>query len=131
MVREKRSKAARELIRHVGARISACRLAAGEAPDALAECARIAPRTLARIEAGAREPDVGQLLALARALDVDVAVFFEGLSKRAGRVPGGAISLEHVREAEALVAAFQRIPDPDQRRRIVSLLKACVDSGSY
>ena len=57
--------------------------------------------------------------------------FFEGLSKRAGRVPGGAISLEHVREAEALVAAFQRIPDPDQRRRIVSLLKACVDSGSY
>lgn len=131
MVRESRSKVARELNRHVGRRISACRVAAGLQLVGLAARTSIPVRALRRIEAGHREADVGQLLAIAQALGLPVAALFEGLAarRRAARKP--AQSPERLGEVEALVNVYRRIGDAEQRRRIVSLLKACAESGSY
>jgi transcriptional regulator with XRE-family HTH domain len=131
MVREKRSKTANHVNRHVGRKIAVFRVAAGLHLTGLAARTGISARALARIEAGEREADAGQLLALAEALDFPVEVLFERLAANLGAKGATAQSPDRLREAEALVAVFHRIADPEHRRRIVTLLKACADSGRY
>lgn len=131
MVREKRSPTAVELNRHIGRKIAACRKESGLDLVGLAARTRISARTLARIEAGAREADVGQLLAIADALKLSVAALFDGFIARSAVAPAQLPSAERMRETEVLVQVYRRIADGEQRRRIVALLKACAESGRY
>lgn len=125
---------AREIDTYVGRRLAACRVAQGLELSELAARVRISSRVLARIEAGRREVSAAELLALARVSKVDVGVFFEGLPKHPAEIRAAGASRpspERLRETEAMLDVFLRIDDPDQRRRIVSLLKACVAAGEY
>jgi transcriptional regulator with XRE-family HTH domain len=131
MVRDKRSPIAVELNRHVGRKIAACRREAGLDLIGLASRTHFSVRTLARIEAGAREADVGQLLAIAEALKLSVAALFDGFMARMAIAPAQRPSAERLRETEVLVQVYRRIADAEQRRRIVALLKACAESGRY
>lgn len=131
MTREKRSDEARATNLHVGRRLAALRRARGLTVAALAQGTDTSERVLARVERGTREPDAAMLVALADILGVDVGAFFAGLGggERGRRALGP--SSQSVAETTALLEVFARIPDEDQRRRIVALLKACVDSGCY
>jgi len=131
MAREKRSDAVETINRHVGCRLAELRTARGLARGELATETRLSARALGRIEAGARELEAASLYELADALGVEMSAFFEGLAPQTVPQPAGLPTAEQVSEIEALLDAFLTIEDPEQRLRIVQLLKACATSGMY
>jgi len=70
---------ARDVDRHLGARLRERRIALGLSQQELAGKAGISHRQAHGYEAGAERIGAGRLFALARALGVEVGYFFEGL----------------------------------------------------
>lgn len=131
MAREKRSQFVRDLDVAIGAKAAGRRSELGLSRADIARRSGVPVRVLGDLENGRRDPDSRTLIALADALDVDISYFFAGLTVASPSIHPERPPQDRVRETEALVDAFQQIPDEEHRRQLVSLLKACVKSGLY
>ncbi|TCP44121.1 helix-turn-helix domain-containing protein [Rhodovulum marinum] len=110
---------------HVGKRIRHRRWMTGMTQQQLAEAVGIKFQQIQKYEVGANRVSASRLWDIARALDVPVSFFFDGLSKANGhaapRKPGTpAVDLLDDKEALDLIRFFHAIPE-SQRRRLFDL----------
>jgi transcriptional regulator with XRE-family HTH domain len=108
--------------RHVGQRIRMQRILVGMTQQQMAMQIGVSCQQLHKYERGADRITAGRLLAIARALDVDVADFFVGLKGRAS-VKDDGLPLE-------LMRAFLRIRDRRHQKAICLLARALVDEAA-
>jgi transcriptional regulator with XRE-family HTH domain len=114
---------------HVGARLRQRRRLLGMTQQKLAESVKIRFQQIQKYESGANRISASRLWALAKALDVPVAYFFEGLDDRASQP--AAANGHHQAPADAfqnketidLVRAFYTLND-EPRRRLLDLARA-------
>ena len=71
---------------HVGRHIRERRNALGMSQEKLAEALGISYQQVQKYEVGANRVAASRLWDIAKALEVDIGYFFEGIQKRAGRV---------------------------------------------
>jgi transcriptional regulator with XRE-family HTH domain len=117
---------------HVGKRLRQRRRVLGLTQQKLAEDVNIRFQQIQKYESGANRISASRLWALARALDVPVSYFFEGLEGET-RPPGEASHMNGHHKAPAdvfsnketidLVRAFYNL-DEEPRRRLLELAKA-------
>ncbi|MGC9419286.1 MAG: helix-turn-helix domain-containing protein [Rhodovulum sp.] len=110
---------------HVGKRIRHRRWLVGMTQQQLAEQIGIKFQQVQKYEVGANRVSASRLWDIARALDVPVSFFFDGLVKtnghRAAELPGSApVDLLDDKEALDLIRYFHAIPE-GQRRRLFDL----------
>lgn len=115
---------------HVGARVRQRRRLLGMTQQRLADAVRIRFQQIQKYESGANRISASRLWSLARALDVPVSYFFDGVDEE-GRVNGGKVDhgataaadiLEN-KDTIALVRAFHTMND-EPRRRLLDLARA-------
>ena len=118
---------------HVGSKLKQRRVAVGMTQERLARTIGITFQQVQKYERGTNRIVASRLFELARALDVSVDYFFEGMPdaeppKRAAASPaedGSALpSLMAERDTLILVRAYHRIGDPAVRRRLIDLVKS-------
>ena len=100
---------AQDADRHVGARVRARRVALGLAQQELARRVGITSSRMHKYETGALRIGVGLLFAIARALGVEPAYFYEGLGS--GEPPR---STARQRQMIELAPSFAALPRPQQ-----------------
>ncbi len=71
---------------HVGRRVRERRLALGMSQEKLADALGISFQQIQKYEIGFNRVAASRLWDIAKALEVDIGYFFEGIQKRAGRV---------------------------------------------
>jgi transcriptional regulator with XRE-family HTH domain len=108
--------------RHVGQRIRMQRVLVGMTQQQLATQIGVSCQQQHKYERGADRITAGRLLAIARALDVDVADFFVGL--------GGRASAEHDDLPLELMRAFIGIRNRRHQKAICLLARALVDEAA-
>lgn len=117
---------------HVGRRLRQRRRVLGLTQQRLADDVSIRFQQIQKYESGANRISASRLWALARALDVPVAYFFEGLEGEEAPAEGTApLNGNHKAPADAftsketidLVRAFYTL-DEEPRRRLLELAKA-------
>ena len=119
---------------HVGRRLKSRRLLLGISQERMGELLGLTFQQIQKYERGANRIGASRLYEAAQALDVDVNYFF-------AEVPGAATGLaeagtsylpeapaeaaaETRRDALELQRAYERIADPERRRRLLDLAKA-------
>lgn len=105
---------------HVGQCIRHRRWTVGMTQQQLAQAVGIKFQQIQKYETGMNRVSASRLWDIARALDVPVAFFFEGLADAAGS--DGRDGLMVDKEALQLVRAYYAIPEP-QRRQIFELAR--------
>jgi transcriptional regulator with XRE-family HTH domain len=115
---------------HVGGRVRALRKHAKLSLCALAERAGVTYQQLQKYETGANRISSSTAFALAQALEVAVASFYEGLPSPGGGGGASSVSrLDAVLGSSAgrdLIEAFLAMPHP-LRRQLAALAKGIVD----
>ena len=118
---------------HVGARIRTTRRSRGCSQDALAEAVGLTFQQVQKYEKGVNRVSASKLYGIARALQVPVEHFFEGLpDPRSGQVAEGT---EHLSEGSVraflnsqdglrIALQFPQIPNALLRRAIVELVSS-------
>ena len=119
---------------HIGGRIRARRKALGVSQERLATSLGIAFQQLQKYEHGANRVSASKLYDVARALDVPIAYFFEGLAVAEHISPDPRekwlrVFLESD-EGRELAEAFPRIPEAHLRRKVLELVRGVVRSAS-
>ena len=109
---------------HVGGRIRLRRRMLGITQQQLGATLGVTFQQLQKYEMGANRVSASRLWEIARALDVPVAFFFEGLDRSGGAAPD-ATDLLADPEAMTLARKFHAIPEP-QRRRLLALARSLV-----
>ncbi|AZY93742.1 MULTISPECIES: helix-turn-helix domain-containing protein [Paracoccus] len=112
---------------HVGKRIRHRRWMIGMTQQQLADKVGIKFQQIQKYETGMNRVSASRLWDIARAVDVPVSFFFEGLSE--GEVPGvveGDIFAD--KEALQLVRAYYAMPEA-QRRQIFELARVLSDAA--
>ena len=115
---------------HVGNRVRQRRRLLGMTQQRLADAVRIRFQQIQKYESGANRISASRLWTLARALDVPVAYFFDGVDE-AGHINGVATDLSpstpldvfQNKDTIALVRAFYTMND-EPRRRLLDLARA-------
>jgi len=115
---------------HVGNRVRQRRRLLGMTQQRLADAVRIRFQQIQKYESGANRISASRLWTLARALDVPVAYFFDGVDE-AGHINGAATDLSpstpldvfQNKDTIALVRAFYTMND-EPRRRLLDLARA-------
>jgi transcriptional regulator with XRE-family HTH domain len=113
--------------RRLGQRVRARRLELGMSQERLAELLGVTFQQVQKYEMGVNRIAASRLYDIARALDLPVARFFEGLSQACA---GGEAEREVVGDALAtpegvgLLALFGSIKSVKQRRRVLDLVRA-------
>ncbi len=124
--------------RHVGRRLRMRRLLLGMSQERLGELLGLTFQQIQKYERGTNRLGASRLYEAARALDVDVAFFFEevtaddtdaaaGLAESAAPFLGATAAGRpngNRRDTLELVRAFERIDDPELRRRVLDLAKS-------
>lgn len=100
----------------VGQRIRAFRKAAGLSQTELADQIGVTSQQLQKYEKGTNRVGAGRLQLIAKALDVSITTFFDGLGQSTKRRPADSSLDQLMAEPRAykLLEAFSRIPDPMQ-----------------
>lgn len=113
---------------HVGQRIRHCRWILGMAQEELAKKIGLTPSDISMVESGKRPLDVAELYDIARATDVRMGFFFEGLDgeETATGRPPTEVMLE--REVMELVRTFYGLP-AGQRKGLLDLAHTLRDTG--
>ena len=116
---------------HVGARLRRRRQLLGISQIQLAKAAGISFQLVQKYEAAVNRIAPSRLFAFARALEVDVGWFFDGLPRTGpGRV---TISVPernfYSRETASLAKAYFRIA-PERRRAILHLIRSMIEAPS-
>ena len=122
---------------HVGARIKLRRALLGLSQEKLGERLGLTFQQVQKYERGLNRVSASRLHDLGRVLDVPVSFFFDGMAAGAAGVgptgPGFAeaqdafgLSADVLARKDTLdlVGAYWRITDPDQRRRVLDLVKS-------
>jgi len=112
---------------HVGKRIRQRRWMVGVTQQQLADAVGIKFQQIQKYETGMNRVSASRLWDVARALDVSIAFFFEGLEATGA---AGARSDDALANKEALelVRAFHAIPDA-QRRRLLDLARVLSEAA--
>jgi transcriptional regulator with XRE-family HTH domain len=114
---------------HVGNRVRQRRRLLGMTQQRLADAVRIRFQQIQKYESGANRISASRLWTLAKALDVPVAYFFEGVEEGAHINGAGDLSAStpldafQNKDTIALVRAFYTMND-EPRRRLLDLAKA-------
>lgn len=114
---------------HVGKRIRHRRWLVGKTQQQLAESVGIKFQQIQKYETGANRVSASRLWDIAKALDVDVSFFFEGLDqagKKKADVEGVPADILGDKEALELVRSYYAIPE-HQRRRLFDLARVLSD----
>jgi transcriptional regulator with XRE-family HTH domain len=108
---------------HVGKRIRHRRWLVGMTQQQLAEAVGIKFQQIQKYETGANRVSASRLWDVAEALEVDIAFFFEGLSKD-GEDSGKTLPADIIADKEALdlVRSYYAIPET-QRKRLFDLAR--------
>jgi transcriptional regulator with XRE-family HTH domain len=120
---------------HVGRRLRMRRLLLGLSQERLGEQLGLTFQQIQKYERGANRLGASRLYEAARALSVDVGFFFEGLEAtpqaavESALPPSGDEADERRRATLDLVRAFERIDDPELRRRVLELTSAVAEAG--
>lgn len=135
---------------HVGRRVRERRMLMGLSQEQLARLLGVTFQQIQKYERGTNRVGASRLVELARILEVPVTWFFEGLEQTAGTAPqpaglaepGAAFTydvpgaraaqpprrrLSDRREILELVRAYDRIGDPQVRRRVYELVRALAE----
>jgi transcriptional regulator with XRE-family HTH domain len=118
--------------RHVGLRIRMRRKELGVSQERLAEALGLTFQQIQKYERAANRVSASKLFEIARALNTNVAYFYEGLSAveeldAPTAAPDGRALLLMPEGAE-LAALFPRIPRGRVRRKVVELVRALADT---
>ncbi|ACL55274.1 helix-turn-helix domain-containing protein [Methylobacterium nodulans] len=118
--------------RHVGHRVRVRRLLVGVSQEKLGDALGVTFQQIQKYEKGANRISASRLQQIAEMLGVPVGFFYEGAPR-----PENWLDEEHVEVARQpgsdlfwtsqdlqLVRAFQRVDDPQVRRRLVALVEA-------
>ena len=124
-----------EVDTHVGARIKLRRSLLGLSQEKLGERLGLTFQQIQKYERGVNRVSASRLHDLGRVLDVPVSFFFDGMG--GGSSPAGASGFAEAQDAFGLssdvlsrketldlIGAYWRITDPDQRRRVLDLVKS-------
>ncbi|MGH1354142.1 MAG: helix-turn-helix domain-containing protein [Thalassovita sp.] len=116
---------------HVGVRIRQRRWMVGMTQQQLAGKVGIKFQQVQKYETGANRVSASRLWRIAKAMEVSVGHFFEGLEPADdagdGQAPDEAAILSQ-REAQELLRAYYAIP-AEQRRHLLELARAMSNSG--
>lgn len=118
--------------RHVGARVKSRRILVGMSQEKLGEALGITFQQIQKYEKGTNRMGASRLQLAARILSVPVNYFFddaapdgEGASGFAdGQAPAYVDDAGGSAESRQLMAAFQRIREPELRRKVLGLVEA-------
>lgn len=112
--------------RQIGARVRMRRLALGLSQGKLAAALGITFQQLQKYEKGTNRLGAGRLPEVARALQVSIDYFFEGVAavRRKQAPPADVSDLRTTADGLALSKAFGKIRDARLRRCIVCLVEA-------
>ncbi|MDR2416944.1 MAG: helix-turn-helix transcriptional regulator [Holosporales bacterium] len=124
--------------KHVGARMRVRRSVLGLSQERLGEAVGLTFQQVQKYEHGVNRISASRLLALSRALDVDVSYFFEGLCEQNTSAAlslceeRGQYDLDPLerRETYDLIRAYYHINDAQVRSRFLDLLRAFSMTGS-
>jgi transcriptional regulator with XRE-family HTH domain len=123
---------------HVGRRLKLRRLLLGLSQERLGELLGLTFQQIQKYERGTNRLGASRLYDAARALGVDVGFFFEELDALSDGLAEHAIGYlgepvcgpaERRRDTLELVRAFERIDDPELRRRVLDVTRAVADAG--
>jgi len=116
--------------RHVGLRIRMRRKELGLSQDRLADALGITFQQIQKYERGANRVSASKLWETARALQVPINYFYEGLPEdgEASAAASGAHAFLLTAEGLELASNFPKLSDPRLRRKIVELLRAMVEA---
>lgn len=118
----------------VGLRLREIRRNQGVSQESLAEQINLSFQQIQKYEKGAQRIGAGKLYALAKALGVPVAVFFDGYETWSIEQGHSLASIGPIqvfgdaRLALDLIRLFNKIADPDTRERLQRLFKAVADA---
>jgi transcriptional regulator with XRE-family HTH domain len=107
---------------HVGKRIRHRRWLVGMTQQQLAEAVGIKFQQIQKYETGANRVSASRLWDIAEALEVDIAFFFDGLSRDEGGQRALPADIIGDKEALDLVRSYYAIPE-NQRRRLFDLAR--------
>lgn len=128
---------------HIGRRIRLRRLLMGVSQSRLAVALNVTQQQIQLVERGSSRLSASRLYEIARALDADIEFFYEGLLQGARPRSGGGSELVAAglqatelnadgrtqREAAALVRAYSRITDPEQRGKAMDIIRSLSSKG--
>jgi transcriptional regulator with XRE-family HTH domain len=118
----------------LGHRVRARRLEIGMSQELLAEQLGITFQQIQKYEKGVNRIAGSRLWDLSKALDLPVALFFEGLErsepKGKGKGQDGVSAVMATPEGVQLVALFAAIKSKSVRRRVVELVRALAEGES-
>jgi transcriptional regulator with XRE-family HTH domain len=134
-----------EIDNHVGKRLKARRTMLGLSQEALAKAVGITFQQVQKYEKGSNAMNANRLVEFARCMHVPVSYFFDELerSTTTANAAGGfaetpAMAFDHApaagatpvsdRETLEVMKAFNRITDPNVRKRIADLVRAIADN---
>ena len=126
---------------HVGERLKQRRLTLGLSQERLGELLGLTFQQIQKYERGSNRLGASRLYEAACALDVEIAYFFDGLARNSDSLAreaiddlqcGGCGPAPPRRDTFELVRAFERIGDPELRRRLLQITEAvaAADIGS-
>lgn len=114
----------------VGQRIRAFRKEANLSQTELASQIGVTFQQVQKYENGMNRVGAGRLTMIARALNVSIIAFFEGLARRTDKRRDDSarvIELESIPAAPKLLKAFSEIPDAVIQTEIIKLVRALSD----
>jgi|SRR5688572_28113376 transcriptional regulator with XRE-family HTH domain len=103
----------------IGARTRSRRLQLGMSQERLAELLGITFQQVQKYEKGANRISASRLVQIAKALDIEVAYFFDGLSEAEASVE----SLLSTKDIVHLAQAFRQVKNQEVRRAILELVR--------
>src|SRR6056297_2291918 len=115
---------------HVGKRIRHRRWMNGTTQQQLAEQVGIKFQQIQKYETGMNRVSASRLWDIARALNVDVSFFFEGLDSAVSDAPVGELPGDILTDKEALelLRSYYAIPE-NQRRRLFDLARVLSEAA--
>jgi len=115
---------------HVGKRIRHRRWMNGTTQQQLAEQVGIKFQQIQKYETGMNRVSASRLWDIARALNVDVSFFFEGLESDVSDAPVGELPGDILTDKEALelLRSYYAIPE-NQRRRLFDLARVLSEAA--
>jgi len=117
---------------HVGGRVRMRRTVLGLSQERLGEAIGLTFQQVQKYERGTNRIGASRLYELSLVLNVPVGFFYEEYGARQdggmSEAPAGYAAATLQRDALELMGVFQRITDPDMRRRVLDLAKSIANA---